>query len=186
MADTKKTATLQALAVGAKLLLICAIVAALISAVNGLTAEPYAANLAAEKRKAIIAIFGSETVTYEPLSAEDAEITVYEVREGENVIGYCVESSAIGYGGTLTMTVGYHADRSIMGVSITSLSETPGLGARVQDAAYLSGYAGKSGEVTLGEDVDGISGATISSRAVLTGVNTATAELERLLTGGAQ
>ena len=65
-----------------------------------------------------------------------------------------------------------------------SLSETPGLGSRVQEAAYLDQYKGQSGTLTLGEDVDAIAGATVSSRAVLNGVNRAVEILNRTVKGG--
>jgi electron transport complex protein RnfG len=63
----------------------------------------------------------------------------------------------------------------LIGVEIISLSETPGLGSRVDDAEYLAQYSGMSVNKVpaLGEDVDAISGATISSRAVLSGVQKA-------------
>ena len=73
----------------------------------------------------------------------------------------------------MTLMVGFRADQTLVGVQILSHSETPGLGARVSDASYLGQYAGKSGTLTLGENVDAISGATISSRAVLSGVKEA-------------
>ena len=71
------------------------------------------------------------------------------------------------------MVVGISADHKIVGVSITALSETPGLGSRVADRSYLDGYAGLYGMIKLGDGIDAISGATISSRSVLTGVNRA-------------
>lgn len=64
-----------------------------------------------------------------------------------------------------------------MGVEIVSLSETPGLGARVNNAEYLRQYVGKGSGLTIGKEISAISGATISSKAVLTGVNTAVAAL---------
>ena len=103
-----------------------------------------------------------------------------------------MESVSGGFGGDMTLMVGYDGARTILGVSIVSHSETPGLGARVKtEAGYLDQYVGKSGEVVLNKngvadgenDVDAISGATISSRAVLTGVNRATDALNAYLDG---
>ncbi len=172
------------LGIGARLLLVCAVVAAVVSGVNALTADRYQENLTEEKRQAIVRIFGSDTVTYRTLSGEDAAEPVYEVLEGDRVVGYCVELASPGFGGDISMTVGFEADGKILGVSIVSLSETPGLGSRVQEAVYLDQYKGQSGTLTLGEDVDAIAGATVSSRAVTDGVNRAVEILNRTVKGG--
>lgn len=184
--ETSKPArpVLEALGVGARLLIVCAVVAAVVSGVHAMTDSRYQQNLTEEKRQAIVRIFGSETITYRTLSGEGDAEPVYEVLEGENVVGYCVELASPGFGGDISMTVGFEADGSILGVSIVSLSETPGLGSRVQEAAYLDQYKGQSGTLTLGEDVDAIAGATVSSRAVLNGVNRAVEILNRTVKGG--
>lgn len=170
----------EALLIGLKLLLVCAVVSAVISGVNALTADKYSANLTEEKRKAIVQIFDSESVTYREIPAEGA--VVYEVLEGDAVKGYCVEIASAGFGGDIGLMVGYEADLSLRGVGIVSLNETPGLGARVKEEAHLAQYKGKQGVLTLGKDVDAITGATISSRAVLDGVNRATEILDRAVT----
>ena len=71
--------------------------------------------------------------------------------------------------------VGYLSDGTIRSVAVVSHSETPGLGDKITKDDYRSQYAGKSGTLTLGEDIDAISGATYSSRYVMEGVNKATA-----------
>ena len=184
--ETSKPArpVLEALGVGARLLIVCAVVAAVVSGVHAMTDSRYQRNLTGEKRQAIVRIFGSETITYRTLSGEGDAEPVYEVLEGENVVGYCVELASPGFGGDISMTVGFEADGKILGVSIVSLSETPGLGSRVQEAAYLDQYKGQSGTLALGEDVDAIAGATVSSRAVLIGVNRAVEILNRTVKGG--
>lgn len=185
-APQKQRAWLPVLLIGLRLLLICAAVAGIISFVHAVTKPKAEANLREEKRKAIINIFATDTLTYE----QDADDTAfYRVFDAEkSPIGYCVESTAGGFGGDLTLMVGFDAAGTIKGVSIISHSETPGLGARVNDVNYLSQYGGKSGSLTLvkdgGTDVDAISGATISSRAVLSAVNAATERLQTYLASG--
>ena len=68
----------------------------------------------------------------------------------------------------------------IYGAERAALSETPGLGSRVNDANYLSQYNGTGGKLALGSDIDAISGATISSRSVLAGVNRAFAAVDTM------
>ena len=169
----KQNPTLQALFVGLKLLLICAIVAGVVSFVYALTEEQYERNLQETKNQAIGQIFSREGLTCQALPGDSAE-TVYRVTEGDTLIGYCVEIQSPGFGGDIEMMVGYQTDFSILGVSIISLSETPGLGAKVSEADFLSDFEGKNGTLVLGEDIDAVSGATISSHAVTDGVNRAT------------
>ena len=97
-----------------------------------------------------------------------------------NVFGYAVSVSPSGFGGNIDMIVGIGTDGKITGVNITALSETPGLGSRVNDANYLSQYNGTGGKLALGSDIDAISGATISSRSVLAGVNRALAAVDTM------
>lgn len=192
-APQKQRAWLPVLLIGLRLLLICAAVAGIISFVHAVTKPKAEANLREEKRKAIINIFATDTLTYEQ-DADDAAF--YRVFDAEkSPIGYCVESTAGGFGGDLTLMVGYDAAGTIKGVSIISHSETPGLGARVNDVNYLSQYIGHSGEQKLDTtadvivggnngQIDAISGATISSRAVLSAVNAATERLQTYLASG--
>lgn len=172
----------NALLIGIKLLIVCAAVAAVVSGVNKLTAEKYQENLNEQKRLAIVEIFG-DGVTFEELKGNVTDgAVIYEVKLGENLLGYCVEVASAGFGGDINLTVGYNADKTVKGVSIVSMSETPGLGSKVNDSAYLSGqYEGKSGQLVLGDGVDAVSGATVSSKAVLAGVNLASAALDSAL-----
>ncbi len=179
MEKTKKQVhpAVKAIVIGLKLLLISALIAAIIAFVYAVTLEKYNENVTEQKRQAMRAIFDSETLTYVyVVEAPDGgtPYTVYTVSDNGAVIGYCVQLASAGFGGDVSLMVGYRADGSILGVQVVSHSETPGLGARVEEETYLSQYNGKTGGLKLGQEVDAISGATISSRAVLEGVNKAT------------
>lgn len=167
---------------------ICVCVVLLLAVVNALTAEKIAENLAEAEKNGIIRVFGFDDIEYSPLeNAPDTVSSVYEVTRQGNRLGWCVSVSPNGFGGNIDMVVGVSADGKIAGVTITSLSETPGLGSRVADENYLANYAwlDAGSPLTLNADVDAISGATISSRSVLTGVNRATAALAEMgLIGG--
>ena len=172
MAKPDKKTVLSVLNIGARLLVICLVVAAVVSLVNEVTKARYAEIQKEEQQKAMASIFGSQSVTVTELGDPSGD-SFYAVRQGEELLGYCVQVVTAGFGGDMTLMVGFRADQTLVGVQILSHSETPGLGARVSDASYLGQYAGKSGTLTLGENVDAISGATISSRAVLAGVKEA-------------
>ena len=172
MAKPDKKTVLSVLNIGARLLVICLVVAAVVSLVNEVTKARYAEIQKEEQQKAMASIFGSSSVTVTELGDPSGD-SFYAVRQGEELLGYCVQVVTAGFGGDMTLMVGFRADQTLVGVQILSHSETPGLGARVSDASYLGQYAGKSGTLTLGENVDAISGATISSRVVLAGVKEA-------------
>lgn len=92
--------------------------------------------------------------------------------------GWVIQASAKGFGGQVPVIVGLDADGAIVGVSFPKNNETDGFGAKLyqegneEAAALAASLVGKSGEVAIG-DVDAISGATISSKAVVEAVNTA-------------
>lgn len=160
-----------------KLLLICAVIALLVSFVNGITADRIAANDAAKTNAALTEAFPDAA----GFSTYDGEITTANVVSAHealdadgNVIGYAVICEPVGFKDVIKMLVAFDTDEVITSVSISSLSETPGIGDKVKSSeSFTAQFAGKSGELTVGKNVDAISGATISSKAVTAGVNSA-------------
>ena len=182
MEKTKNNTFLNVAVIGLKLLLICAVIAGIVSFVYDLTLERYEANIQETKNKAIGQIFGKEG-----LDCEEVATGVYTVKENGVLIGYCVEAAGKGFGGDIQLMVGYTADEKIIAVEIIGHSETPGVGDKVKNPDYLVNYAGQSGELTIDTDVDKIAGASVSSRGVMAGVNAATKALQAFLAeGGAQ
>ncbi len=165
------------------LFLICTICAGMLGATYLLTEAPIAANEKNTIDQKLRAIYGDEvTVDYDvPVPEGQNAVAVYLAKdpEGKN-LGYAIRVLSPGFSGDIDMIVGFHADASVRKVEIISLSETAGLGSLVQEESYLAQYSGKSGELVLKEDIDAVSGATRSSRAVLAGVNSATACLAAL------
>jgi Na+-translocating ferredoxin:NAD+ oxidoreductase RnfG subunit len=98
MKNEKKTALWESLLIGAKLLLICAIVAGTVSLVFQLTKDQYAKNLQKTKDEAVAAIFETEGLTSKEISS-DADAVVYEVYDANGgFFGYCVEAAGKGFG----------------------------------------------------------------------------------------
>ena len=182
MEKTKNNKVFGIAVIGLKLLLICAVIAGIVSFVYGVTLDRYEANIKETKEKAISQIFGKEG-----LACEEVAKGVYTVQENGVLIGYCVEAAGKGFGGDIQLMVGYDVEQKIKSVEIIGHSETPGVGDKVKNPDYLAGYAGKGGELTLNTDVDKIAGASVSSRGVMAGVNAATEALQAFLAqGGAQ
>ncbi|MBE6972931.1 MAG: FMN-binding protein [Ruminococcaceae bacterium] len=100
---------------------------------------------------------------------------VSDVYVADNGVGAVVTSSAKGYGGTMTVMVGFTADGTIRQIKVTENQETKGIGSKVAgDPAFWTRFEGLEAEqLVLNQDVDGLSGATVSSKALLAAVNSA-------------
>ena len=114
---------------------------------------------------------------------------VYEVQSGGDTIGYAFKVTASGSQGNIVMIVGVDADLAVTGVSIVGSAETSGIGSKVMDnmptakgVGVLDQFVGMSGagSLSVGSNVDAISGATVSSKGVTKGVNTALAAAEAI------
>ena len=120
--------------------------------------------------------------------------TVYQALDnGGNSLGYVIETtSGEGYGGNITLYAGITKDGIVNGVSILSISETPGLGMRAGEVLVpqfaekpaVSFTYTKSGSQSDSE-IDAISGATITTKAVTNAVNGAVRVFEQVLTQAA-
>lgn len=113
---------------------------------------------------------GSETFTVEPYSGEDESIAA--TYKAEN--GYVVETTTNGYVGEITMLVGVRNDGTVTGVVVRDQRETAGLGRNAMyDVEFLTQLLRDYDTLTVGENVDAITGATVTSRAVVRAVNAA-------------
>ncbi|NWO22280.1 RnfABCDGE type electron transport complex subunit G [Oribacterium sp. oral taxon 102] len=101
-------------------------------------------------------------------------------------IGYILKGKAAGYGGDVVVVVGVKPDLTISGISFPeTLPETAGLGQKATEPAFYEQFAGKGTKLSVkkgggaGEnEIDAISGATITSTAVVNVVNAATEFVE--------
>jgi electron transport complex protein RnfG len=104
----------------------------------------------------------------------------YIGKKGTDIIGYTFKSLPKGYGGPVTVLTGISTDGTITGIQIVSHTETPGLGAKSTDPAFKGQFEGltatepvtviKSGSAQ-GNEVNAITGSTITTQAVTNGVN---------------
>jgi len=105
---------------------------------------------------------------------------IYILRADEVEIGYAFMAVGKGYGGDIDILIGLEDETTIKGITIISQSETPGLGSRITEDSFAQKFAGLNiGDVTLTKDggkIDGITGATISSGAVVDAVRTTAME----------
>ena len=108
---------------------------------------------------------------------EDAEgvESLYTALADGKVMGSVAAAKVQGFAGPIEVTVGMDTEGKLTGISVggEGFAETPGLGTKVQEPAFTDLFIGKSAPVVLGETVDAISGATVTSRAVVDAVNNA-------------
>jgi len=118
---------------------------------------------------------------------EDKDVQkVYEVKVDGKRIGWVVQVAPRGYGGPIVFDVGINTKGEIVGVSVISIKETPGLGQNVMEPEFTDQFTGKmvNDNLKVGKDIDGLTGATISSDAMALGVKKALKAAEML--GGNQ
>ena len=173
----KENNVMYVLRLAVTLLVIAGVMAAALAGVNSVTA-PIIEKLTYEKtQKAVSAVLpGGGDVVEAP-----AMDLVSKVYKGEN--GYAVEVTPSGFDNTITMMVGVDHEGAVTGISIIDHSETAGLGAvaaatTAAGEAFRAQFKGMSGSVSVSKDggqVDAITSATITSRAVCAGVNAALA-----------
>ena len=155
---------------------ICAVVAALLSYVNSITAPIIDENtrIQAEKTRQEV-LPGSTSFTEIQCDHDALDITgAYKENSG---LGYVLTSSHKGYDGPVVVTVGLDANGNIVGISADVSTETQGVGSKAGLPAYLDKYMGLSGNAS---QVDTIAGATYSSTAVKAGVNAVLAAFEKV------
>lgn len=173
--------------IGGTLLAIAAIMAFALAVVNELTADKIAANTAKETNATISEIFG-EGIEFDQVSGDiqSPVKTVYEVKKDGESKGWAVLCAPVGFKAEIEMVVGVAPDGSCLAVKVISLSETPGLGAKVAESEFLSQYNGKTGGLEIKTDIAEVASATISSSAVNDAVNAALAAVSGIMGGEAQ
>ncbi len=181
------------------LLVICSLTSALLSWTNIATAETIAMKEAEKDDQARKTILTEATEfkevpleeflkRYPDFSEENTKasdmsnlVSIYKGLAGDKVIGYIIQGTYRGYGGNVPSMVGVLKDKTISKVTVLTNEETPGLGKKVEDEAFLKQFEKASIEkpFVIGDSnedevkVDTVSGATYSSRAVQRSVDLA-------------
>ena len=176
----------------------CVIVAGLLGLVNQVTAPNIAAINKEKTETAMKAVVAdpegstfsdaleiTDEMTAAAAAAGGSVTEAYEVQAGGAAAGYAIKVVASGSQGNIEMMVGVDAEGTVTGVSVVDSSETAGIGTKVtgneplaSGVGVLEQFIGKSaadGTLTVGTNVEAITGATVSTRGVTTGVNTALA-----------
>ncbi len=163
------------------------------------TKEP----IAAAEEKAALAAYQSVFPTADAFEAQElgdiapgTTVSIDKVavaKQGSENLGWALTvTSHEGYGGDITIAMGVSPDGTLTGISVISQGETAGLGAKCKDPAFTDRFVGISGgHITLvktetagGGQVQAISGATVTSTAVVKAVNTGLSYVYEQYLGG--
>jgi len=188
--------------VGLKLLIITTLAAFCLSLTNLGTAGPIKEqkiNAANAARKAVL----PEAETFDAIeidseySGEGTSVRISEIYTGKtdnDLVGYIFRILSKGYGGDIEIIAAINTEGKIEAVEIGEHSETPGLGAKADEESFKDQYRGKSvekplvvvkGKASGSEQIEALSGATITTKAVTEAVNAAVKYYNSVLkTGG--
>ena len=165
------------------LLVICLVCSGLLAGVYALTKEPIDAAAKAKNEAAIMEVLPETAVTVEEERTVEFEGASYTYNlaydEPGNTVGCAINVSSLGFGGPISVKVGFDANGVIWNTKVLSQSETPGLGAKCVEPAFSDQFKGfdpaqkKLSVKKDGGDVDAITASTITSRAYSAALQTA-------------
>lgn len=170
------------------LTIIAVVAGSLLAFANSITEEPIARQNMERAHGALMELFPEADDFVEiPLTDGDELLSAYTAQKAGQPVGYAVTVAAHGYAGPIEVITGANTDISLRGIRTggSDFKETEGLGSRVKEPAFTNQFAGKTPPLLLGKEIEGISGATVSSSAVVAGVNQASEWLRGRLNGGA-
>lgn len=180
------------------LIIICFAVALCLAFVNNVTKDTIAerARSDAEEQRRMVMTKAETFKELEDWQKSDGSGLIkeaYAAYAGDQLIGYVFSAAPKGYGGVINVTVGLAADHTISGVKVGDNKETPGLGTKTAEESFTGQYVDKSMEKEFEvvkrapaaeNQIEAVSGATISSKAVTSAVQAAAALGQKLLKDG--
>ena len=158
------------------LAIICVIAAGLLGGVNALTKEKIIAQAQTEEEASLKEVV-PQAVSFELVKSGD-DILYYRALDSEKkLIGVVFKAAGKGYSSTIETMVGLLKDGRINAIKVLSQNETPGLGTRVVEPSFSGQFVNKKDL----SQVQAITGATISSKAIIDAINKKKIEIERLI-----
>ncbi|MCM8796731.1 MAG: FMN-binding protein [Candidatus Omnitrophica bacterium] len=163
---------------GAVLALICITAAFSLSMVNSFTKAKIIAQANAEEQASLKEVL-PQAERFEAVKSA-SEVIYYKAYDNKgNFIGVAFKASGEGYSSTIDTMVGMTREGTINAIKIISQNETPGLGTRVAEDAFASRFAQK--KLSMVQEIEAITGASISSRAVTESVAKKAAEIVEII-----
>ncbi len=180
------------------LFLICLFATLLLGVVNGVTEEKIAQNAIITEensRKIVMAdakSFGEKSegeYTFDGTTAPYSYTEAFD--ENGNSLGYVFVTASTGYGGKISTMTGIDTDGKVTGIEFLEIGETVGLGMNATKPTFKEQFKGMVNGIIVnknapsGNEIKALTGATITSKAVTKGVNTALDIYENVIKGGA-
>ena len=169
------------------LLVICIVIALALSLTNTVTAPKIKVLAEKQQQESMQLLVDADAFA----EKEGKGFTYYEAVQKEETVGYVFLNEAKGYGGTVSVMTAVKPDGTVHAVKILDVSgETPGLGQNSAKENFYGQYAGKKGEISVvkfnanDQQVNAVTGATITSKAVTQAVNEALRQFEEVRTDG--
>jgi electron transport complex protein RnfG len=157
---------------------ICLVASGLLAGVNSFTKSRIIAQAQQEEEASLKEVV-PEAVHFEAVRSGN-DIIYYRAHDkNAKLVGFAFKASGKGYSSEIETMVGMAADGSIIAIKILSQNETPGLGARVIEPSFTRQFANKN--IQHLNEVQAITGATISSKAVLDAVKKKAQNLQALI-----
>jgi electron transport complex protein RnfG len=171
---------------GAVLLIIAGLSAGLLSTVNGMTKpqiEKINKKIVNDARVSVLPEASTFKVEEAVTAGEEKFIPGYDTNG--NLVGYAATVKTNGYSGVITFVLGLDTKGTITGLKVTGQSETPGLGTNIEKSEWQKQWIGRDKNYQFtkmkdGKFVDAFAGATITPKAVYTGVMKATKAFEEV------
>ncbi len=170
------------------LFLIAAVCTAILAVTNDITAPKIAENNEQAEIAARQLVFVDAKSFSDVKTVKDTAY-VEALDENGEIIGYVFTTSSKGYGGEIKIMTGIGSDGKVTGMEILAIEETAGLGMNAKKDDFKNQYVGNSGDFTVAKSATGeneiqaLTGATITSQAVTDAVNVAV-ETFKSVTGG--
>jgi Na+-translocating ferredoxin:NAD+ oxidoreductase subunit G len=164
---------------GLILAVICVVAAGLLAAVNSLTGPKILAAALAEEQTGLKEVMPLAVKFTEVKSKTDNKVLYYNAFDNQGkLIGFVFKAGGKGYSSVIETLVGMFLDGKISAIKVMSLNETPGLGMRVAEKGFTVQFSSQdSADLS---SVEAITGATISSRAVMNSVMQKAKEIKEL------
>ena len=173
--------------IASNLAMACFISGLVIGAVYYVTA-PVAAQKAEEMKQESMRSLVAEADSFADIPGEEG---CFAAQKDGRTVAYIIPSESKGYGGRIKLLVAVDTEGKVLDFNILEHNETPGLGDNAQKPAFRNQFAGKGAELlevtkdpSNKENIQAMTGATISSRAVAKGVKEAAEKAGELAKGG--
>ncbi len=165
----------------AVLAVICVVVTSALSSTNLLTAGKIEALAIETQNKAMSKLIVADEYHELPATTSKGDITYHAAIKGGDTVGCIFVTEANGYGGTVSVMTAVDMNGTVVAIEILAAAdETPGLGQNITKESFYTQYAGLKDHITVikggsanaeNNEINAVTGATISSSALIDAVN---------------